>query len=70
MTAKKKGKKVMEVTMSYNDLQWEKRPSLPEVVTVRNHLRIPGATLNRLSISFVYILCFHLYFHPPSLFYL
>ena len=39
MTAeKKKEKKVME----------EKRPSLPEVVTVRKRLRTPGVTLNRL----------------------
>ena len=40
MTAKKKKeKKVME----------EKRPSLPEVVTVRKRPRTPGVTLNRLS---------------------
>ena len=39
MTAKKKKeKKVME----------EKRPSLPEVVTVRKRPRTPGVTLNRL----------------------
>ena len=39
MTAKKKEKKkVIE----------EKRPSLPEVVTVRKRPRIPGVTLNRL----------------------
>ena len=42
MTAKKKKeKKVME----------EKRPSLPEVVTVRKHPRIPGVTLNRLILQ-------------------
>ena len=40
MTAKKKKeKKVIE----------EKRPSLPEVVTVRKRPWIPGVTLNRLS---------------------
>ena len=44
-TKKKKEKKVME----------EKRPSLPEVVTVRKRPRTPGVTLNRLSIIF---LCF------------
>ena len=43
MTAKKKReKKVME----------EKRPSLPKVVTVRKHPRIPGVTLNRLRFLF------------------
>ena len=43
MTAKnKKEKKVME----------EKRPSLPEVVTVRKRPRTPGVTLNRLRSSF------------------
>ena len=42
MTAKrKKEKKVME----------EKRPSLPEVVTVRKRPRTPGVTLNRLKDS-------------------
>ena len=42
MTAKKKKeKKVME----------EKRPSLPEVVTVRKRPRIPGVTLNRLRVK-------------------
>ena len=42
MTAKKKKeKKVME----------EKRPSLPEVVTVRKRPRTPGVTLNRLRYS-------------------
>ena len=41
MTAKnKKEKKVME----------EKRPSLPEVVTVRKRPRTPGVTLNRLKV--------------------
>ena len=40
MTAKKKNeKKVME----------EKRPSLPEVVTVRKRPQIPRVTLNRLK---------------------
>ena len=40
MTAeKKKEKKVME----------EKRPSLPEVMTVRKRPRTPGVTLNRLT---------------------
>ena len=43
MTAKKKKeKKVME----------EKRPSLPEVVTVRMRPRTPGVTLNRLMYSY------------------
>ena len=36
---KKRKKKVME----------EKRPSLPEVVTVRKRPRTPGVTLNRLK---------------------
>ena len=48
MTAKKrKEKKVME----------EKRPSLPEVVTVRKRPRTPGVTLNRLISIFSRRLC-------------
>ena len=52
MTAeKKKEKKVME----------EKRPSLPEVVTVRKRPRTPGVTLNSLMEMFVFAcpLCNH-----------
>ena len=60
MTAKiKKEKKVME----------EKRPSLPEVVTVRKRPRTPGVTLNRLiegltpGYTYVYI---HFFFFLPE----
>ena len=34
----------------------EKRPSLPEVVTVRKRPRIPGVTLNRLMIEVSYLI--------------